>query len=161
MAFHLHWTELCMFECDLAELHHPSWQSWRHLLSALAYAKLSLPFGSCQTVDSDFGSALVGNLWTLWGWLKCSCCHMTISLLLPKTSVKIPCYELEVAFVTGVCWCQHHFNVSVTQRFWRLRSSFFFSCAVHMDLMLAWSHLQVSTLYARSQLPSGIIVVAK
>lgn len=86
---------------------------------------------------------------------------MTISLLLLKTSVKIPCYELEVAFVTGVCCCQHHFNVLVTQIFGRLKSSFLFSYVMHMDFMLAWSRPWVSTLYARSQLTPGVIAAAK
>lgn len=35
MAFPLHWAEFCMFESDLAELHH-SWQSWgTHCLHCL------------------------------------------------------------------------------------------------------------------------------
>lgn len=113
MAFHMHWIELCKFESDLGELHHISWQSWRHPLSALAYAKLSLPFGSCQIVGSDFGSALVWHLWVFWsGWTAlastwqslCSCLRHLLRF----------CYELEVTFVTGVWCCQHHFNVPVT-----------------------------------------------
>lgn len=159
MAFHWHWVELCMFESDLAELH-------QHLLAELKAPTVCT--GLCKTftalwfLSNHWFCPWLSPCWTFlafWGWWKCSCSHMTISLLLLKTPVKIPCYELEVAFITGVCCCQHHFNVPETQIFWRLKSSFFFSCAVHMDLMLAWSHLQVSTLY--SHLSPGIIAVAK
>lgn len=99
-------------------------------------------------------SGLYGCGWNALAPTRQSLCSCLRHLL------RFPVYYLEVAFVTGVCCCQHHFNVSVTQIFWRLKSSFF-SCTVLMDFMLDWSRLQVSTLYARSQFTPGIIAVAE
>lgn len=153
MAFHLHWIELCMFESDLAELHHTSWQSWgTHCLHwlmqnfpcPLVPVKLLVLTLAQHLLDI---SGLYGVGWNAlaptWQSL-CSCSWHVLRF-------PVVMWRLLVLLSASL-------SCTWTRIFWRLKSSFFFSCAVHMDVMLAWSHLQVSTFMPGLSLLLGLLL---
>lgn len=150
MALHSHQVELCMLESVILLSYAVPPVKDEGTYCLYKHKSFAAP---CQIVHSDFGWALVGHFWGFMLFF-----HMTMSLILLKKSLRFPCYELEIVFVTGMHWSQHHSNVSVMQVFEDKKQFLLFP---HMDFMLAWSHLQINTLYVRSLLSHGFIAVAK